>query len=35
MSGLEIFFITLLVIVALAIVWFAFFSVKKLYQGQR
>jgi hypothetical protein len=35
MSGLEIFFDTLLGVIAVAIVWFAYYSVTKLYQGQR
>ena len=35
MSGLEYFFDGLLIVMALVIVWFAYFSVKKLYQGQR
>lgn len=35
MSGLEIFFESLLVLVAVLITWFAIFSVMKLYQGQR
>jgi hypothetical protein len=34
-SGLEYFFDGLLIVMALVIVWFAYFSVKKLYQGQR
>ena len=34
-SGLEIFFDSLLVLMAVLITWFAFFSVMKLYQGQR
>jgi len=34
-SGLEIFFESLLVLVAVLITWFAIFSVMKLYQGQR
>ncbi len=35
MSALEIFFDTLLGVIAVAIVWFAYYSVTKLYQGQR
>ncbi|CAL8974218.1 hypothetical protein CELL_01732 [Cellulomonas sp. T2.31MG-18] len=35
MSGLEIFFISLLAVTTLAIGWFAALSVYKLYQGQR
>jgi hypothetical protein len=35
MGGLEYFFISLLVVVGVAITWFAIFSVMKLYQGQR
>lgn len=35
MSGLEIFFESVLVLVAVLITWFAIFSVMKLYQGQR
>jgi hypothetical protein len=35
MSGLEIFFDTLLGVIAVAIVWFAYYSITKLYQGQR
>jgi hypothetical protein len=34
-SGLELFFDCLLGIMAVVIVWFAIFSVSKLYQGQR
>jgi hypothetical protein len=34
-SSLEYFFDGLLIVIALAVVWFAVFSVKKLYQGQR
>jgi hypothetical protein len=35
MSGLEIFFDVLLAVMSIVIVWFAWFSVMKLYQGQR
>ncbi|MDH6141374.1 hypothetical protein P3T35_003391 [Kitasatospora sp. GP30] len=35
MSGLEIFFDVLLAVMSIVIVWFAAFSVMKLYQGQR
>ncbi|MEY9839109.1 hypothetical protein ABH941_004368 [Streptacidiphilus sp. EB103A] len=35
MSSLEYFFDGLLIVIALAVVWFTVFSVKKLYQGQR
>ncbi|TWE18948.1 hypothetical protein FB465_4049 [Kitasatospora atroaurantiaca] len=35
MSGLEIFFDSLLALMAVLITWFAVFSVMKLYQGQR
>jgi hypothetical protein len=35
MSGLEIFFDTLLALIAVAIVWFGYYAVSKLYQGQR
>jgi hypothetical protein len=35
MSGIEIFFVTLLSIVTLAVVWFACYSVYRLYSGQR
>ena len=35
MSGLEIFFISLLVVTTLTIAWFAGLTVYKLYQGQR
>ena len=35
MSGLEIFFISLLAVTTLAIGWFAALSVYKLYRGQR
>ncbi|GAA4860503.1 hypothetical protein GCM10023235_43160 [Kitasatospora terrestris] len=34
-SSLEIFFDSLLVLIAIATIWFAIFSVMKLYQGQR
>ncbi|GHH79507.1 hypothetical protein GCM10018781_57660 [Kitasatospora indigofera] len=34
-SGLEIFFDSLLALMAVLITWFAIFSVMKLYQGQR
>lgn len=35
MSNLELFFDSLLALMAVLIVWFAVFSVMKLYQGQR
>jgi hypothetical protein len=35
MSGLEVFFDVLLAVMSILIVWFAWFSVMKLYQGQR
>jgi hypothetical protein len=35
MSGLEIFFDVLLGVMAVAIIWFAYYSVSKLFQGQR
>ncbi|MBB4947570.1 cell division protein FtsL [Kitasatospora gansuensis] len=35
MSGLEIVFTGLLVLVAVLVTWFAIFAVMKLYQGQR
>lgn len=35
MSGLVIFFDSLLALMAVVITWFAIFSVMKLYQGQR
>jgi hypothetical protein len=35
MGGLEIFFDILLAVMSIVIVWFAAFSVMKLYQGQR
>lgn len=35
MSGLEIVFEGLLILVAVLITWFAIFAVMKLYQGQR
>jgi hypothetical protein len=34
-SSLEIFFDSLLALMAVLITWFAIFSVMKLYQGQR
>jgi hypothetical protein len=34
-SSLDNWFIGLLVLMAVLITWFAYFSVKKLYQGQR
>jgi flagellar biogenesis protein FliO len=34
-TGLEVFFVTLLVIVTIAIVGFACYAVYKLFQGQR
>ncbi|WP_146259006.1 hypothetical protein [Streptomyces tateyamensis] len=35
MGGLELFFDILLAVMSIVIVWFAAFSVMKLYQGQR
>jgi len=35
MSGLEVFFVSLLAVTTLAIGWFAVYVVYKLYQGQR
>ena len=35
MSGLEIFYDVVLGLMAVLIIWFAYFSVMKLYQGQR
>ena len=35
MFSLVHFFDALLVVMAVVIIWFAYFSVKKLYQGQR
>ena len=35
MGGLEIFYLTLLVLASLAIVWFSVFVVYRLFKGQR
>jgi hypothetical protein len=35
MSGLEVFFVSLLAVTTLAIAWFAGYVLYKLFQGQR
>lgn len=35
MTGLELFFDILLAVMAVLIVWFGYYAVSKLYQGQR